>query len=150
MNREQIADILNNLYLIYPRMFEKLEDPRRMEKYISKWTKYLEGLEHDDVIKAIDRYVLSDRGNYNPSVKDIVDYSKVEKSKRERREGTGSRRIVTEDEQMYNIYLTEMKKEPSKRNEWLIQRCLPSCEIMTNPAAYKNKYGKTREEYERY
>lgn len=150
MNREQIADILNNLYLIYPRMFEKLEDPRRMERYISKWTTYLEGLEHDDVIKGIDRYVLSDKGNYNPSVKDIVNYAKEEQKKRERAEGTGKRRIVTEDEQMYNIYLAEMKKEPSKRNEWLIQRCLPSCEIMTNPEAYKKKYGKYREEYERY
>ena len=149
MNREQIADILNNLYLIYPRMFEKLEDPRRMEKYITKWTEYLKGVQHDDAIKGIDRYVLSDRGNYNPSVKDIVNYAKEEQIKRERKEGVGTRRIITEDEEMYEIYLNEMKKEPSKRNEWLIKRCLPSAEIMTNPEAYKKKYGKYREENER-
>lgn len=59
------------------------------------------------------------------------------------------RRIVTPDEEMYNIYLQEMRKPPEKRNEWLIKQCLPSCEIMTNPEAYKKKYGAYREEYER-
>lgn len=150
LNREHIADILNNLYLIYPRMFEKLEDPRRMERYITKWTTYLDGLQHDDVIKGIDKYVLSDKGNYNPSVKDIVNYAREEQIKRERKEGTGKRRVVTTDEEMYNLYLKEMAKPVEKRNEWLIKQCLPSCEIMTNAEAFKKKYGKYREEFERY
>ena len=64
--------------------------------------------------------------------------------------GKRKRRIVTEDETMYGYYQEEMAKPPEKRNEWLIRQCLPSCKIMTDPEAYKAKYGKYREEYEPY
>lgn len=150
MNRSEIVEILNNLYLIYPRMFEKLEDPKRMDMYVLKYSKYFQGLQHDDIMNGIDRYVLSDKGNYNPSVKDIVNYAKAEQKKREHKEGIGTRQIETDDEVRYNIYLQEINKEPSKRNETLIRMCMESARIMTEPGAFEKKYGKTREEYERY
>lgn len=128
-------------------MFD-LDNPQIRNRYVGLYTKFLNNLSLQDVLKGIDKYVLSDQGKYQPGINEIVNYAKTEQSIRQRKEGASSRRIVTEDEMMYNLYLNEMKKEPSKRNEWLIEQCLPSCEIMTNEQAYIKKYGKPRAENE--
>lgn len=59
------------------------------------------------------------------------------------------RRIVTPEEEMYNIYLNEMKKPPKERNEELIRMCLPSAQLFTDPKAYRMHFGKSREEFEK-
>ena len=137
-----------------------------MNVYITMWKATIQGLEHrnqvillwqnrgflkydkDLFIKALYEYEdTADKPYVAPRPKQIMDAYNVVKA---RVKGKGNRRIVTEDETMYGYYLDEMKKPPEKRNEWLIRQCLPSCEIMTNPEAYKAKYGKYREEYEPY
>lgn len=136
-----------------------------MNVYITMWKTMIQGemhrdsvmkiwidrgfqkLEKDLFIKALYEYEDTSEKNYvAPRPKQILDAYKTVKA---RYENKGTRRIVTVDEEMYNLYKEEMKKEPGKRNEWLIKQCLPFCEIMTNPEAYKYKYGKCREEYEK-
>ena len=150
MTRDEINEILNTINTLYPRSFNNLDSQRRRDIYIREYTKHLGDLAYKDCVKALDIWVANDESGRAPTVSVLRQKTIAERDKRLYKEGKGTRRIVTEDEEMYNIYLQEMKKEPSKRNEWLIQRCLPSCEIMTNPEAYKKKYGKYREEYEKY
>ena len=154
MTRDEVVKIINEeLYGAYPVEFGEIaRNNIAMDSYVKKLIETFtrNKFTFEDVRDGIRKLVEGDDGKWKPSINLIVRYAKDEQAKRLRREGVGTRRIVTEDEQMYNIYLQEMKKEPSKRNEWLIQRCLPSCEIMTNPEAYKKKYGKYREEYEKY
>lgn len=137
-----------------------------MNVYITMWKSQIQGESHRDstmklwqqrgflnfdkelLIKAFFEYEdTSDKPYVAPRPKQIMDAYKTVKA---RLENKGRRRIVTEDEEMYNLYLKEMQKEPSKRNEWLIQRCLPSAKIMNDAEAYRKKYGKYREENERY
>lgn len=150
MNREEVNEVLNTINTLYPRSFANLDSPKRRDIYIREYSKHLGDLTLKDCVKALDVWVANDDKGYAPTVAVLRSKTITERDKRLYKEGKGTRRIVTEDEWMYNLYLEEMRKEPSKRNEDLIQRCLPSCEIMTNPEAYKRKYGKTREEYERY
>ena len=137
-----------------------------MNTYITMWKTQIQGESHRDsvmklwqdrgflkyekdlLIKAFYEYEdTAEKPYVAPRPKQIMDAYKTVKA---RFENKGRRRIVTEDEEMYNIYLQEMAKPVEKRNEWLIRQCLPSCEIMTNPEAFKKKYGTYREEYERY
>lgn len=149
MTRDEVVNILNDLYLVYPRLFKDIEDPRRKERYIQLYTKYLGEFRLEDVKNALDRYLKSEQGRYDPSFNDLINYSKAEKRKRESKEGSGTRRIETPEEVMYNIYLNEMKKEPSKRNEELIRMCLPAAELFTDEDAYTRHFGAPREEFEK-
>lgn len=148
MSRDEIVKTLNNLHLVYPRMFKDIEDPRRKEQYISLYTKYLGEFECVDVTSGIDKYIESEQGRYEPSLNDLINYSKAERARRLSKKGGSGRRIVTDDEWRYELYLNEMKKDPEKRNEWLMKRCLDSYEIMTSPEKYIAKHGKPREEFE--
>ena len=147
MTDAELNEVLNALYLVYPSMFKNIEDPRRRERYVRWYNDQIGDLDAIDCLNGLKKYNRSEQGKYNPSVYDIINYAKAEK--RKRLAGSANRRLVTEDEEMYNLYLKEMRKPAEKRDEWLIQRCLPSCEIMTNPEAYKAKYGKYREEFEK-
>ena len=154
MTREEVTDLINKeLYGAYPvELGEIARNSVAMNSYVEKlmetFTRH--NFTYSDVRDGIRKLVEGDEGGYKPRLNNIVKYANVEKTLRERREGTGTRRIVTEDETMYGYYLDEMKKPPEKRNEWLIRQCLPSCEIMTNEQAYIRKYGKPRKEFERY
>ena len=154
MTRDEVVDIINKeLYGAYPtELGEIARNTTAMNSYVEKlqetFTRH--GFTYSDVRDGIRKLVEGDEGGYKPRLNNMVKYAKVEKTLRERREGRGKRRIVTEDETMYGYYQEEMAKPPEKRNEWLIRRCLPSCKIMTDPEAYKAKYGKYREEYEPY
>lgn len=154
MIREDVAKIINEeLYGAYPVEFGEIaRNNTAMDSYVKKLLETFNRnkFSYEDVRDGIRRLVEGDDGKWKPSINLIVKYAKEEQSKRLRREGVNTRRIVTEDEEMYNLYLNEMKKEPSKRNEWLIHRCLPSAKIMNDAEAYKKKYGKSREENERY
>lgn len=154
MTRDEVVKIINEeLYGAYPVEFGEIaRNNVAMDSYVKKLMETFtrNKFTYSDVRDGVRRLVEGDDGKWKPSINLIVRYAKDEQAKRLRREGTGTRRIVTEDEQMYDIYLAEMKKPIEKRNEWLIRQCLPSCEIMTNPEAFKKKYGKYREEYERY
>ena len=82
--------------------------------------------------------------------KSFIDALYEYKTRNDLKNGKSRRKIGTPEEESYEMYLEEMKKPPQKRNEWLIRRLLPSCEIFTNPEAFKKKYGKYREEFEKY
>lgn len=137
-----------------------------MNVYITMWKSMVVGNDHRDAImkiwvdrgflkydkdlfiKALYHYEDTDEKSYlAPRPKKIMDAYKTVKA---RVENKTNRRIVTTEEVSYEMYLAEMKKPPQKRNEWLIRRLLPSCEIFTNPEAFKRKYGKCREEFEKY
>lgn len=137
-----------------------------MNLYIVMWKSAIQGTEHRDgkirewiergflnldkelFKKALYEYEDTNEKNYvAPRTRQILDAYDVVKK---RLQGKGNRRIETPDEVMYGIYLKEMKKPVDKRNEWLIEQCLPACEVMTNEEAYIRKYGKPREEFERY
>lgn len=148
MNSVEINDILNTLNTLYPASFNNTQSERRRNIYINKFTKILGDLTFEDVNKAIDNWLLNDENGKAPTVSVLRARAIKERDRRLHKEGTGTRRIETIDEVMYNIYLTQMSLEPKERNEELIRRCLPSCEIMTNEQAYIKAYGKPRKEYE--
>jgi hypothetical protein len=149
LSRDEIKTILNDFYLVYPSMFKDIEDPRRKDRYISLYEKYIGCFTYEDVTRGLEKYIQSEQGKYSPSIHDIIGFSKVEQKQRLRKEGNSDARIETPEEVMYQIYLNEMKKEPGKRNEDLIRRCLPAAKLFNEPEAYKRHFGKTREEYER-
>ena len=149
LNRDEIIEVLNTLNTLYPMAFNNLSSEKRRNIYISQYTKHLGDIPFNDVMTAIDNWVANDESGKAPTISVLKARANKERDRRLSKEGRGSRRIETVDEYYYNLYLVEMKKEPSKRNEWLIQQLLPACEIMTNPEAYKAKYGKYREEFER-
>ena len=150
LTRDEINEVLNTINTLYPRSFNNLDSQRRRDIYIREYTKHLGDLTYKDCVKALDIWVANDESGRAPTVSVLRQKTIAERDKRLYKEGKGTRRIVTEDEQMYNLYLQEMAKPVEKRNEWLIRQCLPSCEIMTNPEAFKKKYGKYREEFEKY
>ena len=141
---------LNEFITLYPNTYRGYTQDQ-LAKVCQGWERlYDKVTDYKSFIDALYEYNKNADYPNPPTTKQWLQIYKNVKARNDAKSGASKRRIVTEDEQMYNIYLQEMKKEPSKRNEWLIQRCLPSCEIMTNPEAYKKKYGKYREEYEKY
>ena len=154
MTREEVADLINKeLYGAYPLDYDAIARNRAaMDSYVSKLLESFNrnGFVYSDVRDGIRKYSEGEEGKWKPSLNDLVRYSRLEKNMRERREGVGRRRISTFEEDLYDIYLSEMKKEPSKRNEWLIRQCLPAAELLNDPEAYHRKYGASREEYERF
>ena len=149
MNRTEMASCLNTLYLAYPRMFERLDDPVRKENYLQLYGRHLNEFTFQDLQKAIDSYIASDSGKYQPSITELKRLAERERKKRLYKENAGERRIETPEEVMYNIYLEEMEKPINQRNEWLIRQCLPAAKIMTDAEEYIKHFGKPREEYER-
>lgn len=149
MTSNEIRVALNEFITLYPNVYRGY-DQNQLAKVCQGWEK-LYG-EVEDLQSFIDAlYEFNKNADYPtpPTTKQWIGAYRTVKARNDFKKGKGGRRIITEDEEMYQIYLNEMKKEPSKRNEWLIKRCLPSAEIMTNPEAYKHKYGKYREENER-
>lgn len=141
---------LNEFITLYPNVYRGYSQDQ-LAKVCQGWERLYEKVtDYKSFIGAL--YEFNKNADYPtpPTTKQWIGTYKTVKARNDAKKGMSSRRIITEDEEMYNIYLAEMKKEPSKRNEWLIERCLPSCEIMTNPEAFKKKYGKYREEFERY
>ena len=141
---------LNEFITLYPNTYRGYTQDQ-LAKVCQGWERlYDKVTDYRSFIDALYEYNKNADYPNPPTTKQWLQTYKNVKARNDSASGNSKRRIVTEDEQMYNLYLKEMKKEPSKRNEWLIERCLPSCEIMTNPEAYKAKYGKYREEYEIY
>lgn len=141
---------LNEFITLYPNTYRGYTQDQ-LAKVCQGWERlYDKVTDYRSFIDALYEYNKNADYPNPPTTKQWLQTYKNVKARNDSASGNSKRRIVTEDEQMYNLYLKEMKKEPSKRNEWLIERCMPSCEIMTNPKAYKAKYGKYREEYERY
>ena len=150
MTSNEIRMALNEFITLYPNTYRGYTQDQ-LAKVCQGWERlYDKVTDYRSFIDALYEYNKNADYPNPPTTKQWLQTYKNVKARNDSASGNSKRRIVTEDEQMYNLYLKEMKKEPSKRNEWLIQRCLPSCEIMTNPEAYKKKYGKYREEYERY
>lgn len=141
---------LNEFITLYPNTYRGYTQDQ-LAKVCQGWERLYDRVtDYRSFIDALYEYNKNADYPNPPTTKQWLQTYKNVKTRNDSASGNSKRRIVTEDEQMYNLYLKEMKKEPSKRNEWLIERCLPSCEIMTNPEAYKKKYGKYREEYEKY
>lgn len=137
-----------------------------MNKYISMWKTYIVSIDHrestmntwiergflklekDLFIKALYEYEdTADNPNFAPRPKRILDAYKVVKARANK---GGDRRIVTQEEVFYNYYMDEMKKEPDKRNEWLIRRCLPYADRYLHDDKFIARYGMTRAEMEKY
>ena len=140
---------LNEFITLYPNVYRGYTQPQ-LEKVCQGWERLYEKVtDYNSFIDGL--YDFNKNSDYPapPTTKQWIQAYKNAKARNNKKKGQSTRRIETVDEYNYNLYLAEMKKEPSKRNEWLIERLLPSCEIMTNPEAYKAKYGKYREEFER-
>lgn len=150
MTSNEIRMALNEFITLYPNVYRGY-DQNQLAKVCQGWERLYEKVEdYKSFIDALYDYNKNADYPTPPTTKQWIGAYKTVKARNDAKKGLSKRRIITEDEEMYNIYLSEMKKEPSKRNEWLVQRCLPSCEIMTNPEAYKKKYGQYREENERF
>lgn len=141
---------LNEFITLYPNVYRGYSQDQ-LAKVCQGWERlYDKVTDYKSFIDAL--YDFNKSADYPapPTTKQWLQSYKNAKARNDVKRGASGRRIITPDEEMYNIYLQEMTKAPSKRNEWLIERCLPSCEIMTNPEAYRKKYGKSREENERF
>lgn len=148
MTSIEIQRAINEFISLYPNYYRNLSADS-MHNIMKSWERRFEKV--DDYKTFIDTlYEYDSKSDYPnpPTTKQILDLYNTLKKRKEHK--NGGRRIVTDDEWRYELYLNEMKKPPEKRNEWLIKRCLESCEIMTNPEAYKRKHGAYREEFERY
>ena len=154
MNRDEIITILNDLYLVYPRLFKDLEDPRRRDRYIGLYTKYLGEFKLVDVKNALDTYIKSENGRKDPSFNDLINLSKIERKKRENHEGTGQRRIITPEEVAADLFHKEMAKPHEKRDYKLLGMTKFYAAMFTDDEEgrenYKKHFGKSREEYESY
>ena len=136
-----------------------------MNIYITMWKSMIQGTDHRDSTMRIwvDRGFLkldkdlftkalyeyedtSDKNYLAPRPKQILEAYKTVKA---RSENKTNRRIETPEEVIYSLYLQEMKKEPSKRDENKIRTYLPYARLFNDPMAYKRHFGKTREEFER-
>lgn len=136
-----------------------------MNVYITMWKTMIQGTDHRDSMmkiwvdrgflkldkelfkKALYEYEDTNEKNYvAPRPKQILDAYKTVKA---RTENKSNRRIETPEEVIYNLYLAEMKKEPSQRDETKIRSYLPYAQLFNDPAAYKRHFGKTREEFEK-
>lgn len=140
---------LNEFITLYPNVYRGYNQ-QQLEKVCQGWKRLYESV--NDYVSFIDAlYEFNKASDYPspPTTRQWLQAYRNAKARNDKIRGKNARRIETVDEYMYNLYLKEMKKEPSKRNEWLIERLMPACEIMTNPEAYKAKYGKYREEFER-
>ena len=147
MTSTEIFQALNEFRGLYPNYY-KDNSRTAMEQVAKSWMRRFSKV--DDYKTFVDAmYEFERTSDYAnpPTTKQLLDLYRTMKSRSKSK--SGGRRIVTDDEWKYELYLKEMKKEPGKRDEWLIKRLLPSCEIMTNPEAYKRKYGTSREEHER-
>lgn len=120
-----------------------------MENIAKSWMKRFDKVtDFDAFMDAL--YEFESKSDYAspPTTKQWLDLYRSMKGRKTGDE-TAVRRIVTPEEQMYNIYLEEMNKPVNQRDEWLIRQCLPAAKIMTDPEAYRRHFGKPREEYEK-
>lgn len=141
---------LNEFITLYPNIYRGYTVDQ-LAKVASGWERlYGKVTDYKSFIDALYDYNKNADYPNPPTTKQWLQSYKNAKARNDVKSGNGNRRIVTTDEEMYNLYLKEMAKPVEKRNEWLIKQCLPSCEIMTNAEAFKKKYGKYREEFERY
>lgn len=141
---------LNEFITLYPNTYRGYTVDQ-LAKVASGWERlYGKVTDYKSFIDALYDYNKNADYPNPPTTKQWLQSYKNAKARNDVKSGNGNRRIVTTDEEMYNLYLKEMAKPVEKRNEWLIKQCLPSCEIMTNAEAFKKKYGKYREEFERY
>lgn len=139
---------LNEFITLYPNVYRGY-DQNQLAKVCQGWERLYEKVEdYKSFIDALYEYNKTSDYPSPPTTKQWVGTYKAVKARNDAKAGRSKRRVVTEDEEMYSIYLKEMAKPVEKRNEWLVRRCLPSCEIMTNAEAFKKKYGKYKEEYE--
>lgn len=137
-----------------------------MNIYITMWKSMISNNDHRDnmmkiwvergflkldkglLIKALYEYEDTAEKNYvAPRPRQILDSYKTVKA---RVESKTDKRIETPEEVIYGLYLQEMAKEPSKRNESKIRQYLPYAQLFNDPVAYKRHFGKPREEFERY
>lgn len=135
-----------------------------MNVYIALWKSMVSGPDHRDAlfkiwedrgflkydkdlfIKALYEYEdTSEKSYLAPRIKQIKDAYKTVKA----RQCHGDRVIVTQEEYYYELYQAEMKKDPDKRDEYLIRGCLPYVKRYLEPDAFYEYYGMSREEYER-
>lgn len=140
---------LNEFITLYPNVYRGYTQDQ-LAKVCTGWERlYAKVTDYKSFIDAL--YDFNKNADYPtpPTTKQWIAAYKNAKARNDAKKGSSKRRIVTTDEEMYGLYLKEMAKPIDKRNEWLIKRCLPSCEIMTNPEAFKRKYGRYREEFER-
>ncbi len=60
-----------------------------------------------------------------------------------------SRHVISPEEYYYDLYQAEMKKESSKRDEYLIRGCLPYVKRYLDDEEFKKAYGMSRKEFEK-
>ena len=149
MTLTEIYRALNEFMSLYPNYY-KNQSRDSMERVAQSWKRKFENVtDYDAFIDAM--YEFEQKSDYPnpPTTKQMLDLYKNVRTRKATERGQLTRRIETPEEVMYQIYLNEMKKEPGKRNEDLIRRCLPAAKLFNEPEAYKRHFGKTREEYER-
>lgn len=150
MTSNEIRMALNEFITLYPNTYRGYTQDQ-LAKVCSGWERLYDSVkDYRSFVDALYEYNKNADYPNPPTTKQWLQTYKNVKARNDAKNGSSKRRIVTEDEQMYDLYLNEMTKPVEKRNEWLIRRCLPSAQIMNDPGRYKAKYGKTREEYERY
>lgn len=141
---------LNEFITLYPNTYRGYSQDQ-LAKVCNGWERLYESVtDYQSFIDALYEYNKNADYPNPPTTKQWIQAYKNVKTRNDAKNGKSRRRIITPEEESYQMYLEEMKKQPQKRNEWLIRRLLPSCEIFTNPEAFKRKYGKYREEFEKY
>ena len=146
MTQPELLECMN----VYIAMWKSMiADTNHRDQTMKIWTErgFLK-LDKDLFIKTLYEYEDTSEKNYlAPRPKQILDTYKTVKARQEQKTG---RRIETPEENIYNLYLAEMQKEPSKRDESKIRQYLPYARLFNEREAYKRHFGKYREEFEKY
>lgn len=150
MTSNEIRMALNEFITLYPNVYRGYSQDQ-LVKVATGWERlFADVKDYQSFIDAL--YDFNKNADYPtpPTTKQWIGAYKSAKARNDVKAGSSKRRIVTDDEARYDLYCKEMKKDPTKRNEWLIRQCLASAKIMNDPELYKAKYGKDRKEFERY
>lgn len=146
MTPTEIHRAINEFNALYPNYY-KNQSQAMMEQIARSWAKKYDNVQdYDAFIQALYEFERKSEFPNPPTTKQWLDLYRLQLNRKAGKKM--KRRIVTDDEEKYNMYLEEMKKPPEKRNEWLLERLKPSVIIMTNPEEYKRKHGAYREEFE--
>lgn len=156
MNSTEALEIIRTISDMYPNAYKDIDNQTKADRQKELMIRHLDDFEYQDVINGLHTYFDSEKGKYIPSMHDLKDFAKIEKRRRESKQGIRKRRIMTAEEDIANEYVDimkhaqkhgmseEIREELEKRKKYYLMFYGPH-----KDENYKAYFGMSREEFER-
>ena len=156
MNRTETLQLLKEMDYAYGNVL-KTNSENEIQGKIDFFLRMFKEFEYTDIINGFYAYCKSDSARYAPSIKQLIDFARMNKRYRESKQGIKHRRIVTPEEDMANEYaeiMTKVKKtgvmsEEDRRILQIEKKYYLMFYGEEKDKNYEVYFGKTREEFER-